>query len=182
MSGAMSKRDKYKELRDDLNAVARRLARDQNGASAREIVAAFRKERPALIRAAADLLIDTALTRLVGDVMKRRADSEIDIAQQELFERAITDVVAVSNSTNGAGRRDRYRVVGTLPVALAEQMVKHHFETQRKKKDRFHLYRQLVEYVRTCGVADTLTLDQALAAANKKNASSRDASDGKGNP
>jgi hypothetical protein len=171
--GGIMPKDQWKELRDDLNAVARELAAAENGASAREIVAAFRKRRSGLVRAAADLLINTALTRLVGDVIKRRTDSHIEIDQLEMFERAITEIVAVSSSTSGAGRRDRYRTIGTLPVGLAEQMVKHYFETRRHKADRFNLYKEIIEFVRKHGASDNMTINDALAMARIASATGR---------
>jgi hypothetical protein len=153
------------ELRNDLNAVARQLAARENGASAREVVEAFHKERPALVRAASELLINTALTRLVGDVIKRRADKSIDIEQPELFEQTISDIIAISNSTTGAGRRDRYRVVGSLPLGLAEQVVRHHLETRRRKKDRFDKYKEIIDFVAPYAASKDMTLNEALAAA-----------------
>ena len=69
----------WTELRNDLNAVARQLAASESGTSAREVVETFHKERAELIRAASEFLIDTALTRLVGDVIKRRADKDINV-------------------------------------------------------------------------------------------------------
>jgi hypothetical protein len=153
------------ELRNDLNAVARQLAASGNGATAREIVEAFHKERPALIHAASRFLIDTALTRLVGDVIKRRADKNIDIEQSELFERTIADIIAVSSSATGAGRRDHYRVVGSLPVNLAVQMVKHHLETRRRKKDRFDTYKEVLDFISPYVTSDEMTVNEALAAA-----------------
>jgi predicted RNA-binding Zn ribbon-like protein len=168
----MSK-DKFKEVRDDLNAVARQLAASENGASAREIVAAFRKDRAQLIRAASEMLIDMALTRLVGDVIKRRADKEINTDQNELFTRVMTDIVAVPTSGSGAGRRDRYRTIGTLSVAFAEQMVRHHLEVRRRKKDRFDDYKEVIDFVRASGASDDMTINQALAAAHRRSGSSQ---------
>jgi hypothetical protein len=159
------KKDQWTELRNDLNAVARQLAATEHGTSAREVVAAFHKERPALIRAASRLLVDTALTRLVGDVIKRRADKDIDVDQPELFEQTISDIIAVSNSATGAGRRNRYRVVGSLPLGLAEQMIKHHLETRRRKKDRFDKYKEIVDFVAPYAASKEMTLNEALAAA-----------------
>jgi len=104
---ATVKKTLWTELRNDLNAVARQLAASESGTSAREVVEKFHKDRAELIRAASEFLIDTALTRLVGDVIKRRADKDIDIEQPELFEQMISDIIAISNSANGAGRRDR---------------------------------------------------------------------------
>jgi hypothetical protein len=155
----------WTDLRNDLNAVARQLAAREIGTSAREVVEAFHKERPGLISAASKLLIDTALTRLVGDVIKRRVDKGIDVEQPELFEQTISDIIAISNSANGAGRRNRYRVVGSLPIGLAEQMIKHHLETRKCAKDRFDKYKDILDFVKPYAKSKEMTVNEALAAA-----------------
>ena len=155
----------WTELRNDLNAVARQLAATENGTSAREVVKAFHKKRPSLIRAASELLIDTALTRLVGDVIKRRADKGIDVDQSELFQRTIADVIAVPSDASGVGKRDRYRVVGSLPIRFAEQVIKHHLETKRRKKDQFDTYKEVLDFVAPYVTSKEMTLNEALAAA-----------------
>jgi hypothetical protein len=169
------KNDHWTQLRNDLNAVARQLAAGENGASAREVVEAFKKERPALVAAASELLIDTALTRLVGDVIKRRSDKDIDVDQPELFEQMISDIIAISNSSNGAGRRDRYRVVGSLPIGIARQIVKHHLETRRRKKDRYDKYKEILDFVERYVKSDEMTLNEALARARAATAKREDA-------
>jgi hypothetical protein len=159
------KKTLWTELRNDLNAVARQLAASESGTSAREVVEAFHRDRASLIRAASEFLIDTALTRLVGDVIKRRTDKDIDVEQPELFEQTISDIIAISNSANGAGRRDRYRVVGTLPIGLAQQIVKHHLETRRRKKDRFDKYKEIIDFVAPYAASKEMTLNEALKVA-----------------
>jgi hypothetical protein len=169
-------RDKWREVRNDLNAVARELAAADEGASAREIVAAFRKQRLALIRDATDTLIDSALTRLVGDVVKLRADDDIDVSQPDFFERTIGRLIAVPKSSSGAGRRNRYRVIGRLPVLFAEQMFKHDLERRRHKRDHIDVYKEIIDFVRQHGATDDMTLDEALAAARKASATKAKAS------
>jgi hypothetical protein len=163
------KKSLWTELRNDLNAVARQLAASESGTTAREVVEAFHKDRDGLIRAASEFLINTALTRLVGDVIKRRADKDIDVEQPKLFEQTISDIIAISNSANGAGRRNRYRVVGSLPLGLAEQVVKHHLETRRRKRDRFDKYKEILDFVAPYAKSKEVTLNEALAAARAAN-------------
>jgi hypothetical protein len=169
------KKTQWTELRNDLNAVARQLAASASGTTAREVVEKFHKERAGLIQAASKFLIDTALTRLVGDVIKRRADKDIDIEQPELFEQLISDIIAISNSANGAGRINRYRVLGSLPIGLAEQVVKHHLETRRRKKDRFDKYKEILDFVGKYASSKETTLNEALAAARAANIKREDA-------
>jgi hypothetical protein len=159
------KKTQWTELRNDLNAVARQLAASASGTTAREVVEKFHKERAGLIQAASKLLIDTALTRLVGDVIKRRTDKDIDVEQPELFEQTISDIIAISNSATRAGRRNGYRVVGSLPIGLAEQIVKHHLETRRRKKDRFDKYKEILDFVSQYAASKEMTLNEALVAA-----------------
>ncbi|HEU5274499.1 MAG TPA: hypothetical protein VFU97_12620 [Xanthobacteraceae bacterium] len=161
----MNKQQHWNEIRKDLNAVARKLAANEGGASAREIVAAFIEQRPALVKSATDLLIESALTRLVHDVIKLRADRDIEVNQIELWDRAITEVVAVPNAGSGAGRRKKYHTLGSLPVALAAQMVRHHFERKRRISDPYYGYRDLIEFVMPFVTSESMTLDQAFTAA-----------------
>lgn len=164
----MNRKQHMMELRNDLHAVARKLAASETGASAQEIVRAFTKERSALVKAASEYLIETALTRLVGDVMKRRANELIDVDQAEMFERSVRDVIAVPGSANLAGKWDRYRSVGRLPIGFLKQIVQHRLAS-RRKNDRFEKYGQMLEFVAPYVTSDEMKVDEALAAAVAEN-------------